>query len=101
MGKKRPERAARRMAERVARGLVRDREKLWALEAGGSAARAIEVASSAVIEVKARATPCPQCGGRLDVEEHLADDATGRRLRLRCAQCGVRREMFFRLASAN
>jgi hypothetical protein len=100
VGKKRPARTARRMAERVARGLVRDRERLWSLEPGGSVSRPIEVASSAVIEVKARATPCPQCGARLDLVEHVAEDAALRRLDLRCVQCGVPRRMWFRIVSS-
>jgi len=55
MGKKRPERTARRVEERAARQLVRDKEKLAALVAGGSAARPLDVPSSSVIEGRVRA----------------------------------------------
>ena len=85
------------MAERVARGLVRDRERLWALAPGGSAERPIDVTSSAVIEVKARATPCPQCEGTLRLEDHQAVDAALRKLDVRCVLCGVPRSLYFRI----
>jgi hypothetical protein len=90
-------RAERRLAERVARGLVRDREKLFALGPGGSAERPIDVVSSAVIEPRARALPCPQCDGSLQVTDHQAADASLRRVAVRCAQCGAQRALFFRI----
>jgi hypothetical protein len=89
------------MAERVARGLVRDRERLFALGPGGRPEHAIEVVSSSVIEVKARAMPCPQCEGSLHVEDHQAEDAALRRVAVRCQRCGVARTIFFRIAQAN
>jgi hypothetical protein len=58
--------------ENATRRLVRDREQLAALSPGGSADRPIAVASAAVVEVRARATPCPQCAGELRVREHTA-----------------------------
>jgi predicted Zn finger-like uncharacterized protein len=90
-------RAARRLAERAARELVRERDKLFALGPGGSAARAIDVVSSAVIEPRARALPCPQCEGSLQVTDHQAEDAQLRRLEVRCARCGTTRTLFFRI----
>jgi len=98
MGKKRPERTARRVDERARRQLVRDRERLFLLELGGSRLRPIDVESAAVIELRARATPCPQCAGTLNLEEHAAESSTLRRVDLRCVQCGVPRQIFFRVA---
>jgi hypothetical protein len=105
MGKKRPERThlrkQRRDAERTARAHVRTRELLARAEAGGMPDHPIDVASSAVIEVRARATPCPQCDGALRLVEHVAESASLRRLELRCAQCGTPRRMWFRIVAAN
>jgi hypothetical protein len=77
--------------------MVHARERVFANERGGSAELPIEVASSAVIELRARATPCPQCGGVLAIEDHRAPSATDRELAMRCVQCGVRRTLHFRL----
>jgi hypothetical protein len=91
-------RTARRAAEREARQLVRDREKLAKLVAGGSREHPIAVESAAVVEVRARATPCPQCAGELRVTEHRAE-AGLRVVRAVCNQCHVARELWFRLTS--
>jgi predicted RNA-binding Zn-ribbon protein involved in translation (DUF1610 family) len=93
---KRP-RTERRVEERRLRGLVRDREKLFLLEAGGSAARPIDVASSSVIDVKWRAMPCPQCGGSLVMVDERAEDAMHRSTDVRCAECGSKRTLYFRI----
>jgi hypothetical protein len=94
----RPERAERRMQERVARGLVRDREKLALLEPGGTAERPIDVASSSVIEPRVRSMACPQCGGEYRLQEHAAPSAGLRRADVACRVCGVKRSIWFRLA---
>jgi hypothetical protein len=99
MGKKRPERTARREAARVARKLVHDRERLASLSPGGSAERPIEVPTSSVIEGRARATPCPQCEGTLVVEDHQAPSALLRAVAVRCQRCGVARTLYFRIVS--
>jgi hypothetical protein len=99
MGKKRPERTERRTRERAARGLVRDRERLARLEPGGSEARPIEVASTAVIEVRARSMKCPQCEGEYRIEDHQAPSSGLRRLDVICRVCQVRRSLWFRLGS--
>jgi hypothetical protein len=91
-------RTARRAHERAARKLVRDREQLAALERGGSAARPIAVASAAVVEVRARALPCPQCGGEYQLLDHLAHPGGLRQVRVRCRVCGVPRDLWLRLA---
>jgi hypothetical protein len=101
MGRKRPERTARRAQQRAARQLVRDREKLAGLVAGGSAERPIDVGSAAVVEVKARALPCIQCGGELELR---ADRATStprgvlRELALTCRRCHASRAAWFLIA---
>jgi len=98
VAKKRPERTARRIAERAARQLVRDREKLAALSPGGSRDRPIAVPSAAVVEIRAHAMPCPQCEGELRVGEHRVDDGL-RVVAVTCTRCHVGRELWFRLVS--
>lgn len=99
MGKKRPERTARRQSERAARQLVRDREKLATLSPGGSPERPIAVDSAAVVEVRAQATPCPQCEGELRVGEHRSERGL-RVVAVTCTRCHVKRELWFRLVSS-
>ena len=55
MKKKRP-RAEARLRQRALGKLVRDKQRLAALEAGGAPDRPIEVPSSSVIPVRARST---------------------------------------------
>lgn len=98
MGKKRPERTARRASERQARQAVRDRQKLAALSPGGSRERPISVESAAVIEIRANATPCPQCEGELRVDEHRTD-AGLRVVAVTCGRCHAKRELWFKLVS--
>jgi hypothetical protein len=99
MGRKRPERTARREKERAARQLVRDREKLASLVAGGSADRPIEVVSSAVIETRVRSMPCPQCESQLDVVDHRSAGQGMRAVDVKCRICGVPRTLWFRIVS--
>jgi len=98
MAKKRPERTARRASERAARQLVRDREKLAALLPGGSRERPIAVESAAVIEVRAHATPCPQCDSELRVREHRTEGGL-RVVAVTCTRCAAKRELWFKLVS--
>lgn len=100
MGRKRPERTERRTRERAARQLVRDREKLASLSAGGAAEHAIEVVSSAVIEGRVGAIPCVQCEGRYRILDHRSAGAGVRALDVRCERCGVARTLWFRIVSA-
>ena len=99
MGRKRPERTARRIDDRAARALVRDREKLAALSPGGARAHPIEVTSAAVVEVRVGALPCPQCGGEYRIKEHASVEAGLRRLDVKCNLCGTPRTLWFRLVS--
>ena len=100
MAPKRPERTARRARERAARQLVRDREKLWALEPGGSAARPFLIDSPAVIDARIRALPCPQCEGELAGEGDRAPGGGVRVVSARCRRCHVAREVWFRLVAS-
>jgi hypothetical protein len=96
--RKRPERTARRVQERDARKRVRDREKLAALSPGGARERPIEVGSAAVIEGRAGALPCPQCGGLYRLREHRSAGAGVRCVDVTCRQCGAPRTLWFRIA---
>jgi predicted Zn finger-like uncharacterized protein len=100
MGKKRPERTARRAQERAARALVAAREKLAELSAGGAPEHPIVVESSAVVEARVRNLECPQCAGPYRVDEHAAPAAALRAVAVRCQRCGVARTLWFRLAPA-
>lgn len=95
---KRP-RTERRIAERDARKLVRDREKLAALSVGGVREHPIVVTSAAVIEVRVNGMPCPQCEGHYRVLEHNALAAHLREVVVRCQQCATARTLWFRIVS--
>ncbi len=79
---------------------MRDQERLFALSPGGDAARPLKAASAAVLEVRARQTPCPLCAGEHELLEHAAVTHEGVRLRklsLRCRRCGSERSLYFQL----
>ena len=102
MGKKERPRTERRSRERAARQLVRERQKLALLERGGQPDRPIDVVSTAVIPVRARATPCPLCAGTLRLDEETADSRAGRLLyaaHVTCGSCGVGRAIWFHVTS--
>jgi hypothetical protein len=97
-------RAVRRAEDRAQEKFARDLEKIWAHAPGGSADRAIEIASPSEVEVRARATPCPICRGELRVDEHTAEAIGGLRLRVAKVTCGFcrrGRSIYFRLATLN
>lgn len=96
MSGKRP-RTDRRVAERAAKKLVRDRERLFELSPGGSRERPIEVTSAAVIEVRVGAMPCAQCDGPYRIREHAAPAAGLRRVDVTCRTCGAPRALWFRI----
>jgi hypothetical protein len=99
MGRKRPERTERRRAERAARELVRDRERLAALSPGGAAERPIAVPSSAVIEIRVGAMPCPQCEGRYRIRDHRSAGGGVRELDVVCERCHVGRVLWFKIVA--
>lgn len=98
---KKPTRARteRRVREREARGLVRDRERLAALSTGGSAERPIVVETVSVIEPRIRSLPCPQCDGELELRDHRAAGAGLREVDVRCRRCHAPRTLWFRLGT--
>ncbi len=102
MAKTKRTRTDRREAERAQEKLAAQREKLFALEAGGSAARPREVVSASLVEPEARSLRCPRCEGELRVLEHRAHTVDGIRLRearLECRHCGSRRSRWFKIVS--
>jgi hypothetical protein len=95
-------RTERRRGERDAVKLARARMRLALLEPGGAPDNPIEVTSASVVEVHAQSLPCAACGERgVRIEEHVAE--AGARLRVArvlCPRCGVRRDVFFRIATS-
>jgi hypothetical protein len=99
--KKPSPRAERRAQERATEKVVRDRERLARLEAGGAPERPIDVESTSQIEPHALGMACLRCDGRNRLDEHAAVTVRDERLRvarMTCARCGARREVWFRLA---
>jgi hypothetical protein len=99
----RPPRARRerREHERTLRKAVRVTERLAGQLPGATPEAPIDVASPAVAEIKARATPCPQCGGELELRGDRAETSPRgvlRELRLACRLCHAPRTLWFRLA---
>jgi hypothetical protein len=96
-------RQLRREVERAARKAVRDTERLAAALPGADPERPLEVASASVVEVRARATPCVQCGGELAVKgDRAASTPRGvlRQLDMACRRCHAARSLWFRVAPA-
>ncbi len=103
MGKRKPSaRTERRARAHVHEELVRDLEELARVTPGGTPTRPIDVESPAQVEPIVQATACPLCDGTVQLTEHAVRTQDGERLRVarvRCTQCGVDRELYFRLAS--
>lgn len=96
-------RALRREAERKAQKLNRDLERLAGLSIGGAPERPFKITAPSEVEVHVESAKCPLCEGRLKLEEHAAETIEGSRLRIArvvCDRCGVRRAIYFQLASA-
>jgi hypothetical protein len=97
-------RTKRREQERALRKLVRDTEELAGELPGGTPERPIDVAAASIVEAKARATPCIQCEGDLDLRSDRATStARGvlREVALVCRRCHVPRTLWFRVAPAS
>ena len=93
-------RAARREQERQLKKGVRQRERVAVAAPAGSPEQALSVSSASVVEIRARAMPCPQCGGAFDIEAHEADVRDGdllRVVRVTCRLCHVRRKLWFKV----
>jgi hypothetical protein len=100
MAKKPRPRTQRRETARAVSKLQEVRQRLFELELGGAAERPLPVASAAVVEIHAESVPCPRCGAKHEVIEHVAVTVAGIRLRearLRCRQCGTSRSLWFRI----
>jgi predicted Zn finger-like uncharacterized protein len=100
MGKKRPERTARRVKERQARELVRDLEKLAVMSPGGSRERPMEVDSAAVVEPRVASLACPLCNGAYRLLDHRSVASGVREVDVRCTTCSTPRTLWFRLVSS-
>lgn len=100
MGKKRPERTARRAREQQVKKLVRATEKLAHAAAGGSRDHPIEVTSSPVVEIRVRAMRCPQCEGTYTLVDHRSVGEGIRPVDVRCSVCSTARTLWFKIALA-
>jgi ribosomal protein L44E len=96
---RRRKRTVERERARAMRKLVRDREKLARLSAGGSEDRPIHVTSASVVEVRVNRLTCPQCGGEYRLKEHRAPASGLRSVDVTCQICGVSRTLWFRIVS--
>lgn len=97
-------RRERREAQRAQQKIARQRERLFLLGPGGSHERPVDVGSASVIEVHAKATPCPACGGEHRIDSHDAETIDGAALRVvraHCHQCGAKRAIYFRIVAPN
>jgi hypothetical protein len=93
-------RRQRRERERALRKDVRTNERLARELPGGAPDRPIEIDAPAVAEIKARATPCPQCAGELELRGDRADSTPRgvlRELELVCRRCHAPRSLWFRV----
>ena len=91
-------RKQRREQERALRKNVRDVERLARQLPGATPDSPIDVDAPAVAEIQARATPCPQCGGELELRGERADSTPRgvlRDLSLVCRVCHTPRHLWF------
>ena len=95
----RPRRKQREQA-RALRKDVRRTEALAGKLPGGAPEHPIDVTSAAVVDGKARGTPCIQCGCDLEVRgERATATARGvlREIALACRRCHAPRTLWFRV----
>ena len=103
MKKKKPTRSRTvlRAARRGEAKLASMREKLAALEPGGSEEQPIGVASASVVEPRAESFRCLRCGEFLRCASHTSrNTSAGEALRvaqLTCRACGAPRTLYFRI----
>ena len=98
----RPPRARRQRREddRARRKTVARIQHLATELPGGTADRAIDVTSASVVELKARATPCLQCGGELEIRRDAASSTPRgvlREVELGCRRCHAPRTLWLRV----
>jgi hypothetical protein len=95
-------RTLRRIQERRLRKLAAERMALAAVEAGGNAGRPIELASAAIVESRAAALGCAVCAGALrslSQDALMVDGVSLRRVRARCVECEMEREVWLRIVT--
>jgi uncharacterized protein with PIN domain len=103
MSDARRKRTEKRTTERQAASLLRDRERLFQLSAGGSSARPLELSSASIVESRAESLRCPRCDGRLRAVAHDAvtlQEVRLRKVRARCQGCGSERDVWLRVLAA-
>ncbi|MFL5303988.1 MAG: hypothetical protein ACJ8F1_02195 [Polyangia bacterium] len=96
-------RKAKREQERQLRKQVARVERDARTLPGGAADNPIDVSSAAVVEIKARGTPCVRCGGQLDPRrDQAASTPRGvlREIELACGACHAARTLWFRVVPA-
>ena len=99
--KKLSPRGQRRLLARGEAKLVKERQRLGRLEAGGSPENPVTVVSASLVEPHAASVPCPLCGEKIRIVEHAAETIDAVRLRVVrvvCTRCGVPRSLYFRIA---
>jgi hypothetical protein len=104
VAKPRRPRSERREEERAVRKEVRRTESLARKLPGGAPDTPIDVGSAAVVEVKARALPCIQCGGELELRGDRATSTPRgvlRELALTCRRCHAPRSAWFLIAPSH
>lgn len=100
MSDARRKRTEKRTRERAVSQLIKDRERLFQLEAGGTSERPLEVESASVVESRAESLRCPRCDGRLRAAGHSAvtvNDVRLRQVHMRCQDCGSERDVWLRV----
>jgi hypothetical protein len=93
-------RTKKRAEARTLHKLRAERERLFLLERGATPQRPIEIATPALVELKATALACPRCLTAFRIEAHRAAKVAGLRLReaeVSCPRCHVRRSLWFEL----
>lgn len=100
MGKKRPERTARRERARDVKKLVQATEKVAAQLAGYSQDRKIRVEASPQIEIRVGAMRCPQCDGNYKVLDHRSAGHGVRPVDVQCQLCSIKRTLWFEIVES-
>lgn len=104
MAKPKRARTVRREADRSVEKFRQNAVKVYALEPGGSAERAIPIGSSSQIEPDAETTPCAFCKSTVRVASHDAAEEAGRRVRivsLECRSCHAPWKRYYVITQAN
>ena len=94
-------RKQRREQERALRKTVRLRERVAAASPGGAPDNPALVTSAAVVETRARQSPCAQCGGELELRgDRASSTARGvlREIDVVCRRCHMPRTLYFLVA---